>query len=124
MRKRTYGARGQRDTWAASLPAWCIQLVKKQDSPHKVYSCPLSMEGQEVLVHFLVASIHLLFCIDLFTRIHWKKAPKTVFRRKEPGCSGPSLASQHLGNPGKRIAASPGPAWNASLKNRKEMENG
>lgn len=84
MRKQTSGARSQRETWTASLPAWCIQLVKKRYSPQKVYSCPLYMEGQEVLVHFLVASTLLPFRIDLFTRIHWKKAPKTVFRRKEP----------------------------------------
>lgn len=70
MRKQTSGARGQRETWTASLPAWCIQLVKKWYSPQKVYSRPLSMEGPEVLVHFLVASIFLLFHIDLFTRIH------------------------------------------------------
>lgn len=24
-----------------TLPAWCIQLVKKRDPPHQVYSCPL-----------------------------------------------------------------------------------
>lgn len=71
-----------RETWTASLPAWCIQLVKKRYSPQKVYSRPLYTEGQEVLVHFLVTSIFLPFHIDLFTRIHWKKAPKTVFQKE------------------------------------------
>lgn len=39
-----------------------------------------------MLVHFLVAFILLLSCIDSFARIEWKKAPK-IINRGEVSCS-------------------------------------
>lgn len=56
-----------------------------------VYSRSQQMEGQEVLAHFLVASIHLLFCIHLFTRIHWgKKRQRQFSEGKSPAAVAPA----------------------------------
>lgn len=59
-------------------------LNKSKDPPHKVYSCPQHMEGQEVLAHFLVASIHISCSVStcLPESIGGKKSTKDCFQKE------------------------------------------